>query len=193
MLVNFKTFVPGPEDLFAVLPESIKPFWIWWRLPRPSLRKKKLIDLLELGRGVVWDNRRDTQRLLSMMSSLNLSKIHHARKSGKLSVGAIYKRTRFDSRGNRVQRAEARFDGVAGCLRTPAGGASIQLIITVQGSRIRSRPLTPRESARLMGLPATYELPNNIVEARRLLGDGVVVPVVRFLAGRLLEPILRSN
>ena len=176
-----------------VLPETIKPFWIWWRLPRPSPRKKRLIDLLEFGSGIVWNTTGGTQRLLSMMSGLNLRKIHQARRSGRLSVGAIYKRTRFDSQGSRVQRAEVRFDGVAGCLRTPAGGSSRQVIIAVHGPKIRSRLLMLREAARLMGLPASYELPSHINEAHRLLGDGVAVPVVRFLARALLEPILDFN
>jgi DNA (cytosine-5)-methyltransferase 1 len=39
-------------------------------------------------------------------------------------VGGIYKRTRLDDEGFKVQRAEIRFDDVAGCLRTPAGGSS---------------------------------------------------------------------
>jgi DNA (cytosine-5)-methyltransferase 1 len=41
-----------------------------------------------------------------------------------------------------------------------------------------------------MGLPETYRLPKNYNEAYHLAGDGVVVPVVRFLAAHLFEPLV---
>ena len=62
----------------------------------------------------------------------------------------------------------------------------------VDGAAIRSRLLSPREAARLMGLPDSYKLPENYNEAYHLAGDGVVVPVVRFLAAHLLEPLLAA-
>jgi len=60
----------------------------------------------------------------------------------------------------------------------------------VQGESIRLRLLAPREAARLMGLPECYKLPENYNEAYHLTGDGVVVPVVRFLAANILEPLI---
>jgi site-specific DNA-cytosine methylase len=57
--------------------------------------------------------------------------------------------------------------------------------------QFRSQSLAPREAARLMGLPADYVLPANHNEAYHLAGDGVVVPVVRHLAGSLLEPLVQ--
>ena len=108
-------------------------------------------------------------------------------------VGCIYKRTRMDEKGNRAQRAEIRFDDVAGCLRTPVGGSSRQSIMIVEGGKVRSRLLSPREAARLMGLPESYKLPDNYNEAYHLAGDGVVVPVVRFLAAYVLEPLLMDR
>lgn len=43
-----------------------------------------------------------------------------------------------------------------------------------------------------MGLPDHYALPSNYNEAYHLAGDGVAVPVVRFLAEHLLEPLLTA-
>ena len=43
-----------------------------------------------------------------------------------------------------------------------------------------------------MGLPDDYQLPGNYNDAYGLMGDGVVVPVVRFLAEHILEPVLRA-
>ena len=108
-------------------------------------------------------------------------------------VGTVYKRTRDDKNGDKVQRAEIRFDGVAGCLRTPAGGSSRQLVVIVEEESVRSRLISSRETARLMGLPENYELPENYNEAYHLTGDGVVVPVVRHLATHVLEPILATR
>jgi DNA (cytosine-5)-methyltransferase 1 len=122
------------------------------------------------------------------MSPINRKKLEQAKKMGVRMVGGIYKRTRVE-KGKRVQRAEVRFDDIAGCLRTPVGGSSRQSIIIVEGSSVRSRLLSPREAARLMGLPDSYKLPENYNAAYHLSGDGVAVPVVRYLAANILEPL----
>ena len=133
---------------------------------------------------MAWHTAEETQRLLSMMSPVNREKVSVAQRSGKPCVGGIYRRTRLG-----VQRAEVRFDDVAGCLRTASGGSSRQSILVVDGLSIRSRLLATREAARLMGLPETYALPVNYNEAYSLVGDGLVVPVVRFLSRHLLTPL----
>jgi DNA (cytosine-5)-methyltransferase 1 len=106
-------------------------------------------------------------------------------------VGAVYKRTRQDANGIKRQRAEVRFDEVAGCLRTPRGGSSRQTIILVKGSMVRSRLLSSREAARLMGLADGYKLPERYNDAYHVAGDGVCVPAVRHIAAHLLEPLLQ--
>ena len=63
----------------------------------------------------------------------------------------------------------------------------------VEGNDVRSRLLSPREAARLMGLSEKYILPKNYNDAYHLAGDGVVVPVVRFLSAQLLEPLLAAQ
>lgn len=171
-----------------------KRAWIWWRVPEPPPRIAGLIDLIEdAPKGVSWRTPGETGRLLSLMSDVNLKKIAVARSSKRRLVGAVYRRTRRDRDGGRLQRAEVRFDDIAGCLRTPAGGSSRQSIILVEGNCVRSRLLSAREAARLMGLPDTYQLPPRYNDAYHLIGDGVVVPVVRHLADHILEPILRAN
>jgi DNA (cytosine-5)-methyltransferase 1 len=91
------------------------------------------------------------------------------------------------------QSSAIRFDGLAGCLRTPAGGSSRQIIVVVDGKSVRSRLLSARETARLMGLPDAYKLPPNYNEAYHLTGDGVVVPLVRHLTRHLFEPLLAQR
>ena len=127
-----------------------------------------------------------------MMSDVNLAKVQTAKASGVKMVGTIYKRTRHEH-GIKVQRAEIRFDDIAGCLRTPAGGSSRQLIMIVEGDKIRSRLISTRETARLMGLPETYQLPDRYNEAYHLTGDGVAVPVVRYIAKHLFEKLISER
>ncbi len=43
-----------------------------------------------------------------------------------------------------------------------------------------------------MGLPDDYILPKATTGALQVVGDGVAVPVVRFLAERLIEPLLQG-
>jgi DNA (cytosine-5)-methyltransferase 1 len=173
------------------LDETTAKKWIWWSLPTAPRRNRSFIDIIEEEpTGVRWHTRAQTAALLSMMTPLNREKVRLARKSGFRAVGGVYKRTRSDATGKKIQRAEVRFDGISGCLRTPVGGSSRQTILVVESGRVRSRLLSPREAARLMGLPDEYRLPENYNDAYHLSGDGVVVPVVRFLAEHILEPLL---
>jgi len=182
------------SEAFQKVPKTHKPKWIWWNLPEPPTRQTVFADLIEdKPTGIKWHTKAETKKLLDMMSDLHRAKVKDAQKSGTKKVGAIYKRTRPDGNGGRVQRAEVRFDDVAGCLRTPAGGSSRQVIMVVEGRAIRSRLLSPREAARLMGLPDTYKLPARYNDAYHLAGDGVAVPVVRFLAEQVLEPLLAAT
>lgn len=176
------------------LPASVRENWVWWTMPEPPLRNTVLADLIEENPvGCTWHTPAETGNLLAMMSPLHLDKIEQARSSGQSLVGGVYKRTRPDSNGNKRQRAEIRFDKVAGCLRTPGGGSSRQTIMVVEGSSTRSRLLSPREAARLMGLSDDYILPARYNDAYHVAGDGVCVPVVRYLANCLLEPILTAG
>jgi DNA (cytosine-5)-methyltransferase 1 len=173
------------------LSEKCRASWIWWKLPTPPIRNVTFADIIEdQPADVEWHTQEQTKQLLQMMSDVNREKVRDAQMSGKRMVGGVYKRTRHDDEGDKVQRAEIRFDDVSGCLRTPAGGSSRQLIVVVEGDMVRSRLISSRETARLMGLPDEYILPKNYNEAYHLTGDGVVVPVVRHLAANIFEPIL---
>jgi DNA (cytosine-5)-methyltransferase 1 len=182
-----------PSHLVAAwdkLSQQSKKSWVWWRLPKPPTRRTVLSDLIDDEPENSWHTLEQTQRLLSLMAPIHRRKVEEAKQTGARKVGSIYKRMREDEDGERVQRAEVRFDDISGCLRTPVGGSSRQSIILIKNGEIRTRLLAPREAARLMGLPDSYVLPENYNEAYHLAGDGVVVPVVRFLAANLLGPLL---
>ena len=164
---------------------------VWWNLPTPPRRTQTFADLIEdQPTSVSWHSPAETKALLAMMSRINLDKVNAAKRAGRRMVGGVYKRTRLDEKGAKVQRAEIRFDDVAGCLRTPAGGSSRQVIVVVDGENVRSRLISARETASLMGLDKDYKLPRNYNEAYHLTGDGVAVPVVRHLAEHIFEPLL---
>lgn len=186
-----------PESFGAAydrISASTREKWLWLDLPLPPERRTRLVDVIEEEpTGVEWHSPFETKKLLAMMTAINTDKVSAAKKAAGRQVGAVYKRTRLDADGVKRQRAEVRFDDVAGCLRTPAGGSSRQIILVVDGKKVRSRLLSPRESARLMGIPDSYALPPRYNDAYHLTGDGVAVPVVEWLARHVIEPSLTKT
>jgi DNA (cytosine-5)-methyltransferase 1 len=181
---------PSLRRAVGAMPAALRGAWRWWALPPAPATNARLDDLIEEApNDVDWHAPEETERLLSLMAPGHLAAVENMRRSGERRVGAIYRRTRVEA-GRKVQRAEARFDGLAGCLRTPGGGSSRQFIIVIEGARTRTRLLSGREAARLMGLPDDYRLPVRYGDAYHLLGDGVVAPVVRHLATHLLAPLV---
>lgn len=175
------------RNVVSRLPDGLRKRFVWWRLDAPPKRNTRLADVLD-DEGAVWNTDEQTAKLLSQMSPLQDARLDALRESGKREIGAVFRRIRVEH-GERVQRAEARFDGIAGCLRTPTGGSSRQLLLFIEGQSTRSRLLAPREAARLMGLPDHYPLPASQTAALHLVGDAVCVPVVRWLSHHLLAPL----
>lgn len=195
---NGPTTTPWHPNSFAKAYDRLTPAarsaWLWLTPPMPEGRTGKLSDLIEdQPGGVRWHTPFETKRILDLMSPLHMEKVKKAMKEGGRRVGTVYKRTRPQDDGTRLQRAEVRFDEVAGCLRTPAGGSSRQIIMVVEGKTVRTRLLSPREAARLMGLPEAYPMPTRYNDAYHLIGDGVAVPVVSWLARTVIEPSLAWN
>ena len=182
---------PALRAAHARLPAPEAARFLWWRLPAPARRNAALIDVIEdEPLGVAWASEAAVARLLSLMAPLHRARVAAAAAQGGRHVGALYRRTRPLAGGGKAQRAEVRFDGIAGCLRTPAGGSSRQSLLIVEDGRVRARLLSPREAARLMGLPETYRLPQSYNETYHLLGDGVAAPVVRHIAQHWAAPLL---
>jgi len=178
----------------ARMAAKAKRSWVWWDIGLPSPPSLTFSDLVEdIPTGVKWHTAAHTHYLLDLMTPLHRQKVARASTLGRRTVGTLYRRTRPDEHGAKRQRAEVRFDDIAGCLRTPAGGSSRQTILVVEGKTIRSRLLSPREAARLMGLSDAYRLPERYNDAYHVCGDGVCVPVVRHIAARVLEPLLEAN
>ncbi|MFD1190987.1 DNA cytosine methyltransferase [Phenylobacterium conjunctum] len=179
------------QRAFERVSKTAQKKMVWWNIPAPARRNTTFADFIEENpTSVSWHTDAERDLLIGKMSPVNKAKLEAAKRAGRRMVGCVYKRTRLDERGVKVQRAEVRFDDVAGCLRTPAGGSSRQVIVVVDGKKVRSRLISARETARLMGLDESYKLPKNYNEAYHLTGDGVAVHVVRHLAEQLFEPLL---
>jgi len=176
------------REAAARLPDDLRASWIWWGVPSPPARNTGLGVMLEPDAAVTWNPPERTEALLALMAESHRQAVETRRKAGGRSVGAVFRRMRGGQ-----QRAEVRFDGLAGCLRTPRGGSSRQTLLVIENGQVRSRLISPREGARLMGLPDSYVLPRTQTAGLQVIGDGVAVPVVRWLAETLLEPLLDSK
>ena len=179
------------RDAVSQLPKEIQNSWRWLPTPIIAARNMRLADIIDWD-AETWNTQQQTEKLLNMMSPSQRARIDSLLRHRARRVGAAFRRTRIED-GKTVQRIEARFDGLAGCLRTPAGGSSRQIIFAIEDGEARSRLLNPREAARLMGLPDDYVLPQSATAALKLCGDGVCAPVVQWLAETIFEPALSSR
>ena len=153
--------------------------WLWWNLPAPKPRTVDLADIIE------WDA--DCDDAATAARNISLIPDHHRKllDGSAINVAPGYKRTRAVG-----QVLELRFDGIAGCLRTPKGGSSRQFLVLKKGSTLATRLLTVRETARLMGAPETYKLPGTYNDGYKAMGDAVAAPCASYLAKHLLAPLL---
>lgn len=185
---------PAMELAVAKMPDKIRNHWFWLNVKRPARTDSTLSRIVECDSSdVAWNSPSETAALIGKMSRTNLAKLNRMKELGKQTFGTIYRRTRMGKDGRAAVMAELRDDGIAGCLRTPGGGSSRQFLIEVIGDSIRSRLITAREAARLMGLTDQYKLPPRYNDAYHVMGDGVVVPVVTFVDQQILQPILLAN
>ena len=179
-------------EAHARLPFTLQACWRWWSLPAPPARSLELAALLEPDEAVAWLSAARTSALAAALPPLHRRRLEAAAALQGRATAPVFRRMRVVE-ARKVQRAELRLDGLAGCLRTPGGGSSRQFLIVCEGGGLRARVLTPREGARLMGLPDDYRLPPSATAGLHLVGDGVAAPVVRWMAAHLLEPMLAAG
>ncbi|MFZ5616381.1 MAG: DNA cytosine methyltransferase [Pseudomonadota bacterium] len=180
----------APQALLAAaeaLPENAKRRWRWIAARPERRRNLALIDILD--EAAPFDPAHTTRARLAAMAPRQRAGVDALAAQGGRHVGAAFRRIRIEA-GEKRARIEARFDGLSGCIRTPAGGSSRQIIFEIENGKIRSRLMSPREAARAMGLGEDYILPERTTNALKLIGDGVAPPVVAWLAECVLEAAL---
>ncbi len=194
-VVAVRSDLPVPAELTSTTPTWLHPAsvqkaasgldnWVWWQLPEPPTRLAVLADIVEFDAG--YANTQSDERNISLISAKHAALLSVLPKK-QTFVAPGYKRTRAGK-----QVLELRFDNVAGCLRTPSGGSSRQILVIRKNGELRSRLLTVKETARLMGAPEEYKIPGSYNDGYKAMGDAVAVPVARWLAEKLLLPLAES-
>ena len=157
--------------------------WATLPLPTPPDLAMTLSGIIDTDEAQSWWPSHELDRHCAMMSEAHAERISQIRASDRPWVGTIFRRVRQN-----VVRAEVRFDGLAGCLRTPRGGSARQIVIAIDCGEVRMKWMTPREYARLQGAP---EFPLVGTATQQLWGfaDAVCVPAISWLDRHVLTPL----
>jgi DNA (cytosine-5)-methyltransferase 1 len=158
---------------------------IRWRirnLPPPPRSTQRLRDILD--RKAEWWPAGRAAYLLNQMSPAHRAVADQMIAGRVFTYGTVFRRMRHG-----VSTAELRADGIAGCLRTPRGGSARQILFKAGRGKYFARLLTPRECARLMGAGG-YRIECRPNQALFGFGDAVCVPVIEWIAGNYLNPLV---
>jgi DNA (cytosine-5)-methyltransferase 1 len=158
----------------AIALGKILPGWIWWKAEKPKNHRVDLNDVIDYS--IPYD-KNDVLRLISPKHKEKIDSMDNA-------VATGYRRTR-----NGKQCLELRFDGIAGCLRTPEGGSSKQFLVVKHEGVLNARLLSPREAARLMGAPDSFDLSDIYNDGYKAMGDAVAMPVATFIGESFLTKL----
>lgn len=134
-----------------------------------------------------WWKQEEVERHLGMMKQDHLDRVLSLSKTDELSYRTFYRRRREGQ-----QRAEVRNDELSGCLRTAVGGSGKQFLIKAGKNRVQMRAMTPREYARLQGVPESYQISVNGVQALTGFGDAVCVPAISWIAENILSRLVSN-
>jgi len=151
--------------------------------PSPGTAIESIIEDIPTHSAQWWDEAK-TAHLVSQMSPAHLARVQGLLQRDGVRFLTVYRRVRPHG-----CRAEVRFDGVAGCLRTAVGGSSRQIVLRVGRGEMRARWMTPREYARLQGVPDGFRIDVGTNQALHAFGDAVCVPVVQWLADKFINPL----
>lgn len=164
--------------------------WSPRRLPALPARASHLADVVEdLDENDYrwWDARR-TAHFVAQVSANHRDQMQSLAAGGAFAYATAFRRMRAGA-----STAELRFDGIAGCLRTPKGGSAKQMLVRMGKGSIRVRLLTPRECGRLMGVE-DFSLPDGMRDDDALFGfgDAVCVPAITWIAQNYLDPLVNE-
>ena len=176
-----------PRKLVQMMDSASSVRWRPLNLPTPTRTSAKLVDILEdiTHDSVEWWSQERADYLLAQMSERHRTLANLMINSRFYRYGTIFRRIRHGH-----SMAELRADGIAGCLRTPRGGSSRQILFKAGRGKYWARFLTPRECARLQGAPDSYEIAVPLNQALFGFGDAVCVPVIEWIAEHYLNVIV---
>ena len=169
-------FVRANQDL--MLQEHSVPIPL-----RTDRRLSDVVERLDASDGRWWDGKR-FGKFMGSLSPLHRDRLALLGQDGITQWRTAYRRTR-----NGIPVWEIRSDDISGCLRTARGGSSRQAVVEVSSDGVRARWMTPREYARLQGVPDEFDY-SAVTNSQALFGfgDAVCVPVIEWLAEHALVP-----
>ena len=160
--------------------------WVTLSLPEPPARRLQLAEVLDFDDEQPWWEEVEVRRHTQMMTDAYRRRLDTFLTDGTKWIGTAFRRIR-----NGAQRCEVRFDGLAGCLRTPKGGSARQIVVATIDGRLRMRWMTPREYARLQGAPE-FPLVGTQTQQLWAFGDAVCVPAIRWIDRNVLTPLVTT-
>ena len=160
--------------------------WVTFDLPYPPERSLALDDIIENFQESddVWWRDDALNKVLRQIPERHLKFLNQNRDTDSFFYGTLYRRVRAGE-----TKAELRSDGIAGCLRTPRGGSSKQIVVRAGRGELKFRWMSAREYARLQGVPDDFAISDNYTEALFGMGDAVCVPAIRWIAENLLNKL----
>ena len=158
--------------------------WFCSDIIAPHFTRVSLADLIDVDDAQLWWDDEQVKKHYHMMSDIHREQVDEMQRLGERAIGTIYRRKRHGK-----TRAETRFDGTAGCLRTPKGGSARQIVIVVEKDRLRMRWMSPREYARLQGAD-DFPLVGGVNQQLFGFGDAVCVPAVQWIGDNVLNHLI---
>ena len=173
-----------PQNLLELMRSIELPTgWAALHIPAPTEHRPDIADLIDLHDDQEWWDQAAVTKHHDMMNDRHRKLVDAKLAAGETFVGTIFRRKRIGK-----TQAEVRFDGTAGCLRTPKGGSARQIVIVTEHGRLRMRWMSAREYARLQGAPE-FPLVTNTIQNLYGFGDAVCVPVIGWIDKHVLTPI----
>ncbi len=160
--------------------------WATLPLQAPVRRDYDLAAEIDFDDAQQWWESPLHEKHMAMLSPAHAARLESLRAAGVRVAATAYRRIRHGE-----QRMEVRFDGVAGCLRTPRGGSARQIVVAVEQGRVRLRWMSPLEYARLQGA-GEFKLSEGVHKMLFGLGDAVCTPVIRWIDHHVLTPLCNA-
>jgi DNA (cytosine-5)-methyltransferase 1 len=165
--------------------------WFYSEIPTPPpLKSAGLSEIVEpmSDQDSQWWPDDEVKRHLNMMKKSHRERVERLVQGEQFSYRTFFRRRREGQ-----QRAEVRNDDLSGCLRTAVGGSGKQFLIRAGKGSIKMRVMTPREYARLQGVPDEYPITASGVQALTGFGDAVCAPVISWIARHVLNPLAENG
>jgi DNA (cytosine-5)-methyltransferase 1 len=163
--------------------------WCIRPLPSPPTADAELADIVEdlPDSAPEWWSDERADYLMGQMSERHTKTASALIARRSYTFATVFRRVRHGK-----SMAELRTDGLAGCLRTPRGGSGRQIVVRLGRGKYRVRLMTPRECARLIGVPDTFRCDVPVNQALFGFGDAVCVPAIEWILQSHIQPLIEE-